>query len=91
VCEDGRVAAGIELVEVGGGTQTVTVDGQPEDRRHASSVVFHTRLISPDRMIPDQLIASDSYQDAVKVGELYAQRLAQHAERAASLAADLQM
>jgi hypothetical protein len=88
---DGRVAAYIDLIEVGGGTQTVTVDGTPEERVHPSSSVFHVRLVSPDRMIPDQLREVGSYEEAVKLGGTYAERLDDNAQRLADLAADLQV
>jgi hypothetical protein len=64
---DGRVAAYIDLIEVGGGTQTVTVDGTPEERVHPSSSVFHVRLVSPDRMIPDQLREVGSYEEGANL------------------------
>jgi hypothetical protein len=88
---DGRVAAYIDLVQVGGGSQTVTVDGVPEERVHASSSVFHVRLVSPDRMMPDQLREVDSYERAVKLGETYAGRLDDNAQRLADIAEDLRV
>jgi hypothetical protein len=87
----GRPAALIELIEVGGGVQTVTVDGQPEDRIHPTSQVHHVRLLSPDRMIPDDLREVPGYDDAVKLGVTYAQRLAENATRLADLAEDLRV
>lgn len=86
---DGRVAATIDLVEVGGGTQTVTVDGTPEERVHGHSVVYHVRLISPDRMLPDELREVAGYDEACDLADRYARRLDEHAARVADLAADL--
>jgi hypothetical protein len=88
---DGRVAATVDAVDVGGGSQTVTVDGVPEERIHPSSRVFHVRFISPDRMLPDELREVDDYDLAVKLGVAYAEKLAEHADRLASLAQDLKV
>ena len=52
---------------------------------------FHVRLVSPDRMVSDQLREVDSYEQAVKLGETYAERLDDNAQRLADLAADLQV
>ena len=88
---DGREAALITLVDVGGGEQVVTVDGAPEVRVHPSSRVYHVRLLSPDRMLPDQLREAPSFEDACALGEAYAGRLAEHAARVDDLAADLKV
>ena len=88
---DGRQAATIDRVPVGGGSQVVTVDGVPEERIHPSGVSFHVRLLSPDRMLPDELRAVTSYDEAVALGELYASKLDAHAVTLASLAVDLQV
>lgn len=88
---DGRTAAVIDMVQVGGGTQTVTVDGTPEDRVHDLTRVFHVRFLSPDRMIPDDLRTADTFDDAVELGRKYAAKLAEHGERIASLADDLKV
>lgn len=87
----GETAAWIERVEIGGGSQTVTVDGVPEQRVHPRSALYHVRLLSPDRMIPDQLRETDDYDTAVKVGQVYAGKLDVHAERVANLAEDLKV
>ena len=84
-------AATIDLVEVGGGTQTVTVDGTPEERTHPASRVYHVRLLSPDRMIPDQLRVVATFDDAVKLAQTYAGKLDKHAGRVAAIAEDLQV
>lgn len=86
---DGTVVAQIQAVTVGGGTQTVTVDGVPEDRQHPTLHLFHIRLLSPDRMIPDELREAKTYEDAVEVGLAYAARRAKHAQQVAELAATL--
>lgn len=86
---DGRLAATIDLVEVGGGIQVVTVDGAPEERVHPQRSVFHVRLVSPDRMLPDQLHEVGDYDQACDLATRYADRLDEHAERVAALAADL--
>jgi hypothetical protein len=88
---DGRVAATVDAVDVGGGSQTVTVDGVPEERIHPKSRVFHVRFISPDRMLPDELREVDDYDLAVKLGVAYAEKLSEHADRLASLAQDLKV
>ena len=88
---DGRVAATIERVGVGGGTQVVTVDGVAEERTHPSSTVHHVRFISPDRMIPDEMRAVDSYEEACELAEKYAVKLDEHAARVDALAADLRV
>jgi hypothetical protein len=88
---DGRLAATIDAVDVGGGTQLVTVDGTPEVRTHPSSRVWHARLLAPSRLLPDQLCETDSYDAAVEVGVAYARKLAEHADRAGALADDLRV
>lgn len=74
---DGRLAAVIDLVPVGGGTQTKTVDGKPEDVEHPSSTVWHVRLLSPISEVPDELRETDGYDEAVEIGSAYAERLDQ--------------
>ncbi len=88
---DGRQAARMDLIEVGGGTQTKTVDGQPEHVVHPRSQVWHVRLFSPDRTIPDELREVDSWEDAVTLATAYAGKLAENAQRIAALAADLKV
>jgi len=89
--EKGTVAAFIELVQIGGGSQTVTVDGVPEERVHPTSSIYHVRCISPDRMVPDQLISVDSYEEACALAVKYAQKMDEHADRVAALADDLKI
>jgi hypothetical protein len=88
---DGRPAASIDLVEVGGGSQVVTVDGVPQERIHPASVIFHVRFLSPDRLISDELREAASYEEAVELGKAYAVKLAEHADRIAALAGDLRV
>lgn len=88
---DGKPAAVIELVEVGGGTQVVTVDGTAEERVHPSSRLFHVRLLSPDKMVPDELRDAATYEDAVALGRRYAAKVAEHQARVDELAADLKV
>ena len=88
-CDDGRLAASVDLVDIGGGEQVVMVDGTPEVRVHPAATVYHLRLISPDRMLPDQLHEMDTYLDAVTLGEQYAGKLTAHADELARLAEDL--
>lgn len=86
---DGTVVALIEAVTIGGGTQTVTVDGVAEERQHPTFHRYHCRLLSPDRMIPDELRDAETYEDAVEMGLAYAARRVKHAQQVADLAADL--
>lgn len=86
---DGTTVAQIDAVTIGGGTQVVTVDGVPEERQHPTLHRFHCRLLSPDRMISDQLHETDTYEEAVALGLGYAARRAKHAQQLAELAAEL--
>lgn len=88
---DGRPAATVDLVEVGGGEQVVTVDGTAEVRVHPRSRVYHVRLLSPDKFVPDQLREAATYEDACALGCKYAAKLTEHAARADELAADLEV
>ncbi len=88
---DGTPVALIEAVTIGGGVQVVTVDGVPEDRQHPTLFRHHCRLLSPDRMIPDQLLDVETYEEAVKIGLQYAARRVDHARQLGDLAASLRM
>lgn len=90
-CPDGMLAATVDVVDVGGGSQAVTVDGTVEDRVHPASRVFHVRLISPDRMLPDELRECDDYESACALGVEYARRLVEHRAAVDALAADLRV
>ena len=89
--EDGKPVAEISLVEVGGGEQVVTVDGVKETRVHPRSVVYHVRLLSPDKFVPDQLREAASYEEACALGVKYAAKVTEHAARVDALAADLEV
>lgn len=88
---DGRLAATIDLVEVGGGSQTVTVDGVPEERVHDKGVLFHVRFQAPDRFLPDELREASSYGEAVGLATAYAAKLDEHADQIAKLADSLKV
>jgi hypothetical protein len=83
---EGRAAAMLALIQVGGGTQVVTVDGTPEDREHPASQTWHVRLLSLDPMLPDRLETADSYEAAVEVATGYAVKLGAVVAQAAALA-----
>lgn len=86
---DGAVAATIDLVQIGGGTQVVNIDGALEDRVHPSRSVWHVRLLSPDRMIPDQLQEISDWDSAVDLATRYATKYDEAAQRVAEIAAEL--
>jgi hypothetical protein len=88
---DGTALAQIERVRIGGGTQVVTVDGVPEERVHPTLHRFHVRLLSPDRMIPDELRETETYEQAVDLALKYAAKRSEHARRIDELAADLKV
>lgn len=88
---EGVEAARIDRVEVGGGTQVKMVDGKEEEITHDRSTVFHVRLLSPDRMLPDKLREAATYEEACQLGIAYADKLSQHAERIAQIAQDLEV
>jgi hypothetical protein len=83
---EGREAARLVLVRVGGGTQTVTVDGTPEERQHPASEEWHIRLLALDPMLPDRLETAADYDSAVAVAADYAVKLAAVVAQAAALA-----
>jgi hypothetical protein len=88
---DGRLAATVDRVDVGGGSQIVTVDGTPEERIHPTSTVWHVRLLAPNRMLPDELREEPSWEAATKVAEAYAAKLDENASRIAELAENLRV
>lgn len=88
---DGRPAARVTMVDIGGGEQVVTVDGQQEVRVHPSSRVFHVQLLSPDRMLPDVLRSVESLEEGIALGQKYAVKLAEHALQVDQLADNLKM
>jgi hypothetical protein len=91
VTVDAAEVALIEAITIGGGVQVVTVDGIPEERVHPVFRRFHVRLLSPDRIIPDQLLEADTYEEACALALKYAAKRAEHAAQVDALAADLQM
>lgn len=91
VLDDGTVVAEIDAVTIGGGIQVVTVDGVPEERQHPTLHRFHCRLLSPDRMIPDELRETETYDEAVDLGLRYAARRIEHARQVGDLAASLKV
>lgn len=88
---DGRVAAQIDRIDIGGGSQIVTVDGIPEERIHPATTTYHVRLVSPDRMLPDELRETHTYDEAIQLGVRYASLLQANAQRIADLANDLRV
>ncbi len=91
VLPDGTAVAQIERVQIGGGSQTVTVDGVPEERVHPAFERWHVRLLSPDRMIPDELRDEETYEAAVDLAVRYATKRAEHADAIAELADGLRI
>lgn len=89
VLDGGTAVAQVERIRVGGGIQTVTVDGIAEQRQHPTFVRHHARLLSPDRMIPDQLLEVDTYDEAVQLCLAYAAKRVEHATQIDALAASL--
>lgn len=88
---DGTEVARVEAITIGGGTQVVTVDGVAEERVHPTFHRFNVRLLSPDRMIPDELREVETYEEAVELGVRYAGKRAEHARRIDDLAGDLKV
>lgn len=88
---NGKEAAIIEWVPVGGGKQMVTVDGTPEERIHPSSSTYHVRFVSADRTISDEIRDVASYKEACTLAIKYAEKLNEHADRIASLTDDLKV
>lgn len=87
VSVDGVTVAHIERVQVGGGIRVI----EGEEHQHPTFERFHVRLLSPDRMIPDQLYDEETYEGAVALAEMYAAKRAEHAARLDELAADLRI
>jgi len=84
--DDGTIVAVVEAITIGGGTQVITVDGVPEERVHPTFHRFHCRLLSPDRMIPDELRETETFDEATELGLAYAAKRIEHAASVAALA-----
>lgn len=89
--DDGQIVATIDLVDVGGGVQTVydPQSGTPQECVHPQSTVYHVRLLSPDRMLADELREVATYEEATELGQRYADKVAANAGRLAEIAQDL--
>jgi len=87
VIDDGPAVAIVERVTIGGGFRVI----EGEEHQHPSFVRHHCRLISPDRMMPDQLIETESYEEAVAAAMKYADKRVEHAARINELATDLRV
>ncbi len=85
----GAPAAWVELVEIGGGEQVVTVDGTAEVRVHPRSQLYHVRLLSPDKFIPDVLREAATFEEACALGVKYAAKMTEHQARVDELVTDL--
>lgn len=88
---DGSPVALIERAKIGGGTQVVTVDGVPEERVHPVFWRYHVRFLSPDRMIPDELRETETYDEAVDLALRFAAKRLEHAAAVDDLARALKM
>ena len=88
---EGQPWVQIERVRIGGGIQTVTVDGVAEDRQHPTLHRWHVRLLSPDRMIPDELRDVETYDEACELALKYATKREEHAAQINDLAAALKI
>ena len=84
---DDVTVATIERVLVGGGIRVI----EGEEHVHPSFERFHVRLLSPDRMISDQLHDVETYDDAVELAERYRHKRAEHSAQLADLAEALKL
>ncbi len=87
VIDGGTVVAMVERVTIGGGFRMI----EGEEIQHPSFVRHHCRLISPDRMMPDQLIDTETYDEAVAAAMKYADKRVEHAARIEQLTTDLRV
>jgi hypothetical protein len=85
--DDGPAVAIVERVTIGGGIRVI----EGEEHQHPTFVRHHCRLISPDRMMPDQLIETETYEEAVAVAMKYADKRVEHAARIDQLTTDLRV
>ena len=84
---DGPALATIERVRIGGGIRVI----EGEEHQHPTLHLFHVRLLSPDRMIPDELREAETYEEAVELALRYGALRVEHASRVAELAEDLKL
>ncbi len=87
VMPDGTAVAQIERVLIGGGTRVI----EGEEHTHPQFERFHVRLLSPDRMIPDELRETETYDEAVALAVRYADKRVEHAAAVAGLAESLKI
>ena len=84
---DGVTVATVDRVLIGGGIRVI----EGEEHTHPTFERFHVRLLSPDRMIPDQLHDVETYDGAVELAERYAAKRAEHSAQLADLAEALKL
>ena len=87
VDDDSVPLARIERVTIGGGIRVV--EGEPQ--QHPTFERFHVHMLSPDRMIPDQLLDAETYDEAVDLAVAYGGKRIQHAAKVAELAESLRV
>lgn len=85
--DEGTELAWVERVRIGGGTRVI----EGEEHQHPTFERHHVRLLSPDRMIPDQLLEVESYDEAIALAEEYGARREEHATEVAQLGQRLRM
>ncbi len=84
--DDGTVVARIERILIGGGERTRMIDNVPETTTDPLFIRYHVRLLSQaGPMIADELELVETYKDACKVGEAYAEKVMANAEQIAAL------
>ena len=85
--DDGTEVARIEAVTIGGGNRIVgQIHGRDVEEPDPVFRRYHAWLLSPDRMIPDQLREAETYDEAVAIGMRYADLRVEHADKVAGLA-----
>lgn len=84
---NGTALALIERMTIGGGIRVI----EGEEHQHPTFERFHVRMLSPDRMIADQLLEAETYDAAVDLAMTYAAKRIEHAARVDQLAIDLRM
>jgi hypothetical protein len=83
---DGVLAATVDEVPTGGGTGSYfTPAGVLEEKTHPVASVFHARLISPDRSVPDQVREAATFDEAVQIAVDYTDRVGDRAAAARTL------